>query len=497
MTMKKKILSAAVLAALGAGTAQAVNISTNGLGQVMIAPYFTVQGDEETLLSIVNTTDDTKAVKVRFREAYNSREVLDFNVYLSPHDVWVAKIIDHAGGGAAITTPDNSCTVPSVKATGDTGVPFRTTLFDGSFASPPQKAVDGGPTDLSRTREGYFEVFEMGVADESNNVWDQDNNGITDSTHLTAGAEPNQAVPDNCSGLVSNWAPGGLWKQNAGLGILPPRGGLFMTAAVINVQTGTEYGQPVTTLEDFTDIALHFDPGSVFPNLTQTNPRNSVAIINDPLNSNIATFYVDTWALGIDATSAVLMAERVINEYTVNPNVEAQTDWVVTFPTKWAYADVTSRRPFTSQFSDVGQACENMVKAYFDREEKYVQGDIDFSPLPPGGVFELCYEVNVVTFNMPTTSGSALSAENTVKNFSLADGFTAGWASIGMYDPSAPTQHIIVAAAPSNRVYEGLPVIGFKATKLGNGNVGIGASYAVSEPHKYNRVVSGSGMPAY
>ena len=185
------------------------------------------------------------------------------------------------------------------------------------------------------------------------------------------------------------------------------------------------------------------------------------------------------------------MAERVINEYTVNPNTEAETDWVVTFPTKWAYADDTTREPFTSRFFGNGMACESMVKVYFDREEQFVEGDIDFSPLPPGGIFELCYEANVVTFG----GSMALSAENTVKNFSLADGFNSGWASIGMYDPSSPNEHIMTAA--SGNVYEGLPVIGFKATKLGNSNVGIGASYAVSEPHKYARVVSGSGVPAY
>ena len=497
MTMKKKILSAAVLAALGVGTAQAVNISTNGLGQVMVAPYYTVQGDEETLLSIVNTTAETKAVKVRFREAYNSREVLDFNLYLSPHDVWVAKVQDSADGeGAAIVTNDNSCTVPSVQGAGADGVPFRTFLFDGSYSSPADRALDGGPTDLSRTKEGYFEIIEMGVADESNSVWDGNTNGWTDSTHEADG------VPDYCAGLRANWAPGGAWKTNSLEGLTPPTGGLFATAALINVQTGTEIGEPMTVLEDFSNIVMHTDPGDLAPSLGQVNPPTSVAIINDPNASNIATFYVDNWANAIDAVSAVMMAERVINEYTVNPNTEAETDWVVTFPTKWAYADTTSADPFTSRFSYFpltdpegnvvgGSACETLVKVYFDREEQFVEGDIDFSPLPPGGLFELCYEANVVTFGGSNT----LSAENTVKNFSLADGYTSGWASIGMYDPSAPTEHVMNAV--SGNVYQGLPVIGFKATKLGNSNVGVGAAYAVSEPHKYARVVSGSGTAAY
>ena len=84
MKMKKKILSAAVMAAaLGAGSAQAANLSSDGTGQVLLFPYYTVQGNNETLLTIVNTTDKGKAVKVRFREAFNSREVLGFNLYLA------------------------------------------------------------------------------------------------------------------------------------------------------------------------------------------------------------------------------------------------------------------------------------------------------------------------------------------------------------------------------------------------------------------------------
>ena len=51
-------------------------------------------------------TDQVKAIKVRFREAQNSAEVLDFNLYLSPFDVWTAKITDSDAddGGAKLIT---------------------------------------------------------------------------------------------------------------------------------------------------------------------------------------------------------------------------------------------------------------------------------------------------------------------------------------------------------------------------------------------------------
>mgnify|MGYP006197685173 CR=1 FL=1 len=108
--MKKSSLTTAVVAGL-AGAAglvnvsNAVNINPDGLGQVLIYPYYTVNEGNTTLLSVVNTTDSVKAVKVRFLEGLNSREVLDFNLYLSPFDVWAASV-RRTDAGAAVFTED-------------------------------------------------------------------------------------------------------------------------------------------------------------------------------------------------------------------------------------------------------------------------------------------------------------------------------------------------------------------------------------------------------
>jgi hypothetical protein len=486
MKMKKKILSVAVMAALGAGTAQAVNLSQDGTGEVLLFPYFTVQGGEETILSIVNTHDEVKAVKIRFRESYNSREVLDFNLYLSPYDVWTAKITDDGNNGAKIITGDNSCTVPAIPAG---GVSFR--QFDYTGANN-----DDGPDGVERTRDGYFEYIEMGVAD-ANGIWDRNANGQNDAVHGATG------VPDNCAGLVANWAPGGGWLTNAATGMLAPTGGLFGAAAILNVGTGTEYNVRPTVLAAFSDVQLHAQPGDTNPTLGRVNPARSVALINDTANPQAVSVYVDNWnpANAIDAVSAILMTSRLMNEYTVNPAVEAATAWVVTFPTKWGYVDprvvgTTVRAPFTNLFSDgdailtgagagtTGKSCDTVVGSYWDREEQKIVGNVDFSPLPPGTAFELCYEANVVTF------GSTTSDANTVTNFPLATGFTSGWSAFGF---NAATMTLTGSAT----TFSGLPAIGFRATKLGNSNVGVGASYQTSVEHKYDRLVSGQPQGTY
>ncbi|MBK8284739.1 MAG: hypothetical protein IPK97_07490 [Ahniella sp.] len=114
--MKKNALTNAVIASIAgvagiASVANAVNLNPDGLGEVLVYPYYTVNGGNTTLVSVVNTTGAGKAVKVRFVEGKNSREVLDFNLYLSPYDVWTGSIfaID-ATGPAHLLTTDNSCT---------------------------------------------------------------------------------------------------------------------------------------------------------------------------------------------------------------------------------------------------------------------------------------------------------------------------------------------------------------------------------------------------
>ena len=111
--MNRKNLTAAVLAGLAgvagiAGTAQAVNINPDGLGQLLIYPYYTTNAGNLTVLSVVNTTANAKAVKVRFLESENSQEVLDFNLYMSAYDVWTAAVTAQPDGRM-----DDSCDDPT------------------------------------------------------------------------------------------------------------------------------------------------------------------------------------------------------------------------------------------------------------------------------------------------------------------------------------------------------------------------------------------------
>ena len=198
--MKRNNLTTAVVAGIAgvagiASVSNAVNLNSDGVGQVLVYPYYTVNNGLNTLISVVNTTDETKAVKVRFLEGKNSRECLDFNVYMSPYDVWTAGLVP-AVATAAFTGPyagddtvklvtfDNTCTVPGDIRT--SGYEFLPWGFDPQGDGAVGSGYDRGGQDLARCTEGHFEVIEMGVltsaADQSSA---RHNSAAVSYTHLT------------------------------------------------------------------------------------------------------------------------------------------------------------------------------------------------------------------------------------------------------------------------------------------------------------------------
>ena len=280
-TFNKKSLYAAVagLSALGVtGAAQAVSVNPDGLGQALVYPYYTVRDQVagspyNSLLSVVNSTASAKAVKVRFLEGKNSREVLDFNHYLSPKDVWTAAIIPTADGGG-IFTADKSCTTPTVSSSATAPTTFVNFAYSGSND-------DGAGTSLDRTREGYVEIIEMG------NV-----------TGATAAAVTHSSGVPSCSPL-----------SNASADTVTGNGGLFGGMTLINVLQGTDYSEDAVALDAFSATALRNPPGSILPNLANVNPKISVVTTG-------TSTYISDWSRSgnpADPVSAVLMHNNVYN----------------------------------------------------------------------------------------------------------------------------------------------------------------------------------------
>lgn len=455
----KKILPIAVLSALaGVNGAQAVHVNPDGLGQVLLYPYYTTEGGQDTYINLVNTTDEVKAVKVRFRESLNSAEVLDFNLYLSPKDHWSAVITAGTGSDAAtIRSGDTSCTVPSAISDGAT-ISFRNFEYD-----------TDSENGLDRTGEGYVEVIEMGV--------------VTDSA-LAAAATHVAGVPSKCSSLVAAWSGAGQWVADAADGVSYPTGGLYGYGVLIDVAEGTDATYDAVSLDAFQSTnPIHFAPGDSRPSL---DDGEAFADVLD----GASVFSMDS-VTNIDAVSAVLMHDTIANDFVLEPSISAGTDWVITFPTKRAYVNVTAPAlaPFTEIWdTKTSSACESIGIQYFDREEQGVTPDgLDFSPAPPGpSAFALCAEANVLTFN----GSNVLKTSDRGTGSDLSVIHDNGWLTIDFSSATPPTRTLTM---DTGEILEGLPTIGFAVQKYVNGDVGgVLSNYAGSVTHKGTRSIISS-----
>lgn len=456
--MKKFLPQAIALAAsLGmAASAHAVNVNYDGLGQVLLYPVYTAEEGMVTAVHVTNTTDQIKAVKVRFVEGMNSQEVLDFNLYLSPFDVWTGGVVRTADG-AALVTSDTSCTAGAIPAAGQ---PFVNFLYSAD-------SVNG----RDRARVGHLEVIEMGEVDPAALIAP----GVTAGQAIIHGAN---GTPGNCAAVRQSLQVGGAWRNDLSLGMSAPAGGLYGTATLVNVDKGIEVGYDATALDNFSLVQLHALPGDEAPSLAAAEPE--AAFKNGDS---------DTFLENIDAVSAVLMKENIKNDYAVGAGLNAQTDFVITFPTKRLYVNNgltagvpnPATAPFTSPWNRAtSSACEAISLTYYDREERTaILEDEQFSPRPPQGEgLQLCYETNILGIN----GSNILGGEYVRTNLELNQGFETGWINIDLVTDGSGNARELVG---DDLNYFGLPAIGFAITAIQNGNVGgLLSNYAGSWEHK-------------
>ncbi|WP_049723707.1 hypothetical protein [Gilvimarinus polysaccharolyticus] len=521
--MKKKLLPLAMLAGLAgvASTAQAVYLNTDGLGETLVYPFYTVESGQNTYVNVTNTTDYYKAVKVRFLEGENSQEVLDFNLYLSPHDVWTGAIVPVGETGAKIITRDNSCTVPYIQrpdatGAGADGIEFRDFQYTAGTSPDPSDPSgslqgDGGTQDLTRTREGYIEIIEMGAIIDT----DMQEDIIHDSNGKPAGCDniranwlANGVTPSATSANFENPADvtgTGVWLADASVGFaeqadhdtLYRLGGLYGYGVLINPAEGSGSAYNAKALDQFFGAAQvdgvynsqHTNPGTVLPSM---GSAYTVAQIIDG-NQVVDSLFADGW----DAVSSVFMHDTLSNDFVLDMAVNADTDWVITMPTKRNYVNGAGApvAPFTEAWAG-GAACEVLSLEGWDREEAVTEltGDIDFSPRPPAAAgpddFAICTEVNVLTFG----DASAVHPSTRIR-YGVPDlGFENGWARLDFsVDGGGATRQLVDDEAPGfETTFVGLPITGFAVQKFINGSMegGTLANYAWLVEHSYTRDIT-------
>jgi hypothetical protein len=389
-TFRKSRLTLALAAALGitaastvpaqaGGTSPQQGFSPTETGQVLIFPYYTVNDGWVTLFNLTNTTSSALAVKVRFREYVNSRDVLDFTLMLSPFDAWTGWV-SMGANGPVLRTNDNSCTSPLDVD----GLPLNAAAYNPPFANT-------GPTGPERLMEGYVELVVMGECpqDDGGN-WDQCLTADAETEdgedgpsapgvgwlteHVTVAGQAGEprdcqtadeyflatdrrweGIDDVDNGTGPNTIPGngrplaaGVGTKNAvgdldedlekdwywGYGPVVSAGPLKGNLSLINTATGQGAGTE----------AMHLDNV-----VSDTDQVSFVTAQEFPwfLEPTLATVGSDEGPWNTDNQNGEFTTEledrfmwsAVLNEWSDNPSTGARTDWVVNFPTKGNHTD--------------------------------------------------------------------------------------------------------------------------------------------------------------
>jgi hypothetical protein len=377
-----KIATALLLITATAGV-EAVHVNTDGAGQIALLPYYTVNNDFVTNLTVTNTTGLYKAVKVRFHESRLGADVLDLNIYLSPYDVWNATLRLNAQAGRTglpnLITEDESCSYPD-KAQLKAGINFVNSytantdedltegyveiIEMGVIADGPGPAVDGGL---------YAEIDASGSADGVINAVSGDRSIADGVQHDATG------IPADCSVVADAWSAGAVDGQINGFGsgalsvngiaqdaggaaspyadsmnagLVEPSGGIKAYSIMIRVSSGAAFVQQATHIDNYTTVAQHYRPddpvNSQLPSLASGDVQranmlsadgNTVKSIDVPLTE------YDTGALFDIAPNTsipmgsnplpialVLSADEVSAPYFVKSEVNGETDIVLTYP---------------------------------------------------------------------------------------------------------------------------------------------------------------------
>ncbi len=553
MFKKNKIAISVVTGILGVvgiiSSAQAVHVNPEGTGQVLLFPYYNAQEGYITNINLVNSTSETKAVRIRIKEGADSYDVRDFNVYLSPEDIWTGSIKANGGKGS-ISTTDRSCAYPAQ---------MTATCKDGKCEASVDFDTAVFPVKDSDTLEGYVEVIEMGV--------------VT-NPKVVAGVNHLDGQPVNCGAVKDAWYRN-EFQQGSGskaAGLTAPTGGLFGSSAILNVQEGTAVAVDPIALENYTTEPYHTKPDDPLlfdrPSLASGSVTTSEVLIGGSspqlLKTEWNTLTVDPCeAEGYPAcgknpypVAHALQAHSLMNEYFVDPsnNYDGHTDWVVTLPMKrygifnrvvqeqlekredinpdtqkptGKYQCVELMPGGTEKFytpEEIGNAnCLRYGDArvsfgenIFDREEGRIN-DAMYSPIGAKPPRILEREVNILVFTSTDPSyveKSLLKSDHSLPasksyysgktvdpdDFVNVGAFVSGWARMqfaGDYDLStwwpksegsrADTPWIsALGASISSPIYHGVPVTGFSAVE-GNVSESPNTRFGDALPHKAQR----------
>jgi hypothetical protein len=407
--------------------AHAVSLSPNGVGEVILVPYFTAAEGMNTYVTISNTTDVTKVVKVRFIDGSWDYAMRSFNLFLSPRDTFAfstglvadSPLVGSPSEGG-IYFSDDSCVF---------GVESGE-QFDFSPEYPQGTHVN--------TREGSIQMLEMGE-------------------------------------ILSGWTPCTSTEPETGINQrMPPTGGLKATASIINVANGFQFSYQPVAFDDFYS--------NTEPQVFRSQPADDVPSLND---AGLVTAGV-TYETGFDAFLAAITSSQVINDFNIEPAVAAQTEWVLHIPNalgirlagfgpcfQASVARLYDRKGRVLALQD-GPIDQQSTTPTTDLELCHSINVLRFGDHSDDGILNSVRETDFSSDFEITTGESLIN----------------GQLELDFADPDNPRLFAITGSTDTGTVVTtGAPVIGFAVQKFHNAAAqpGLLAAYATAYPHTLKR----------
>ncbi|MBO0990459.1 cell surface protein [Delftia sp. SD018] len=528
-------------ATLGATNATGFQLTEGGTGHNLVVPYFSAQNGNMTVLHLVNTdTQNGKAVKVRFRGAANSDDLMDFQVFLSPQDVFTAAVTQGANGILQLVSSDNTCTLPRLNS-----APLQATP-DGAKAANAVGFFNGTTARLNPklsadalaagSREGYVEIFNMADI-PSAAVY----NGNNTQSNLYKTIKHNAAGVAACDSTVLN--PSVLTTDHvaegtaAAVGLATPTTGLMGDWYIMNVPQTTTFSGAATALTavDGTGVAARGN-FVLFPQrataVTTAVANNATA---DPLFRTVdvglskdattgavtgGTFTNPVIRAGqydlpdmstpyfaapapaaplaqAEALSRQLAVTSVINQYANDTSISGKTDWVFSMPTRRYSVALNYNGAGTTPAARVfsAQIMGAAGTPFFhdgNTEVTAAAADARICVTADGQAFygrEEQFREDGAVLSPGQVAQVRFCGETSVLSFADAGTSVLG-ATVARQDTGASAFMRGWANANVANGGNGLPILGASFQKLTNPSAGAGFSgtYGITWPHRATRV---------
>ncbi len=376
------------------GTPTFMFVNPGGLGDALIYGYYNVRDQKISAFAVVNTDETFGArVRIRFREAANiplsanrdcnkddvedpqgSHEVLDFDICLSPGDMWTGIVTSDASGAATLKSTDFDT---YVQFSDNSSVGANSAIFPVRFPSGVQfkfgsaNSVAGITAD--NTREGYFEI----IAEDQ----------LTDRSVCSRASDcgtGNNLSCCTCGDLIDT----GGDVENVLMG----------ANYIVDLGDASTFGYNATAIAEFADSNKTSPIGSAAPNLRDSH---------------------DEFISGITPVNYILTKSNLYSIHDTEDGRGGDTEIIVTFPTKKLTQDENSE-----DCDDIFRDPAVGIAIWDDAEHKQTQV-CEFSPCPTSEN-SLPFEVNLIDLNASNIFTSDVETAISVPTFRI------GWLNIDL-----------------------------------------------------------------